>query len=194
MTAIITPHELHDRVLRGDSIELIDVRTPAEFREVHVAFARNFPLDRLDPVALAARKGEPLYVICRSGSRGRKACETLEAASITVTNVEGGTSAWEQAGLPVVRGKKAISLERQVRIVIGLCVLIGSALTFFVHPYWIALPAFFGGGLIFSGVTDFCGLTLILGRMPWNQAGGPDAAASAQGAANSAKSTETCCR
>ena len=169
----IRPQELAELRQSGRNVELIDVRTPVEFREVHVDFARNVPLDRLDPEEIRRGRngsaGEPLYVICRSGSRARQACEKLAATGMNVVNVEGGTSAWDAAGLPVVRGKKAISLERQVRIAAGVLVLVGSALGFFVHPYWIALPAFVGAGLVFAGVTDTCGMAMILARMPWNQ-------------------------
>ena len=168
----ISPKQLHDLVQSGNSVELIDVRTPVEYREIHVGFARNVPLDQLDVAQLAAgRKGaEPLYVICRSGSRGKQACEKILAAGYTnVVNVEGGTQAWDQAGLPVVRGQKAISLERQVRIAAGSLVLIGSALGAFVSPYWIGLSAFVGAGLTFAGITDTCGMGMILARMPWNQ-------------------------
>lgn len=167
----ITPQELHQRWQSGAVVDLIDVRTPVEFREVHAAPARNIPLDQLDPAALAAahRNGEPLYVICRSGNRGRQACEQLAAAGLNVVNVAGGTLAWEQAGLPVVRGKKAISLERQVRIAAGFLVLVGSGLALLVHPYWAALSAFVGAGLMFAGITDACGMALVLARMPWNQ-------------------------
>ena len=92
----------------------------------------------------------------------------------------------------MTRGKKSISLERQVRIAIGLLVLIGSALTQFAHPYWLGLPAFMGAGLIFSGITDFCGLALILGRMPWNQvAVGP---AAKHDSPTADCSTKSCCR
>jgi len=174
MTVSIAPAELSQLRRAGGAVDLIDVRTPTEFREVHVDFARNVPLDRLDPKAIvAARNGrasEPLYVICQSGSRGKQACGKLSTAGLKVVNVEGGTLAWVAAGLPVIRGKKAISLERQVRITIGALVLASSMLAAFVHPYWIGLAAFMGGGLIFSGITDFCGLALILARMPWNQA------------------------
>ena len=115
------------------------MRTPVEYREVHAADARNVPLDRLDPAAvMQARNGiedEPLYLICRSGSRGRQACEKFLAAGFTnVVNVEGGTLACVEAGLPVVRGKKAISLERQVRIAAGSLVLLGACLGWLVHP------------------------------------------------------------
>lgn len=169
----ITPAQLHERVQRGETVELIDVRTPAEFESVHVTFARNVPLDRLNPAQLAAeRRGHdrPLYVICRSGSRGNQACEKLLGAGLTgLVNVEGGTMAWEQAGFPVIRGRQTISLERQVRIAAGSLVLIGTALGFFVHPYWFGLCGFVGAGLVFAGVTDTCGMGLMLARMPWNQ-------------------------
>jgi hypothetical protein len=73
------------------------------------------------------------------------------------------------AGLPVVRGKKAVSLERQVRITAGSLVLIGAILGWFVHPYWNGLSAFIGAGLAFAGITDTCGMGMMLARMPWNQ-------------------------
>ena len=172
MTKTIAPEELAKQQRSGKVVDLVDVRTPVEFREVHVDFARNIPLSEFDVASLAREHHEsdaPLYVICRSGNRAGQACEKLAAAGIPAVSVEGGTLAWDAAGLPVVRGKKAMSLERQVRILIGSIVLVSSLLAYFVHPYWIGLTAFFGGGLIFSGITDFCGLALILARMPWNQ-------------------------
>jgi rhodanese-related sulfurtransferase len=169
----ISPRQLADLYKNGQ-IDLIDVRTPVEFRELHATDARNVPLDRLDPVALMqARNGskdEPLYLICRSGSRGRQACEKFLAAGFThVVNVEGGTLAWAEGGLPVVRGQKAISLERQVRIAAGLLVLLGVLLGWLVHPAFVGLAAFVGAGLVFAGITDTCGMGMLLARMPWNQ-------------------------
>jgi rhodanese-related sulfurtransferase len=169
----ISPKQLYDLVQAGQHVELIDVRTPVEFREVHVGCARNVPLDQLDTTKIAAGRDEsglPLYVICRSGNRGRQACEKFLAAGyINVVNVDGGTQAWDQAGLAVVRGKKSMSLERQVRIAAGSLVLIGSLLSYFAHPYWMGLSAFVGAGLVFAGVTDTCGMGMMLARMPWNQ-------------------------
>ena len=171
----IKPHELAGLRSSEQVIDLIDVRTPLEYREIHANPARSVPLDRLDPRAvMEARNGtrhEPLYMICRSGSRGRQACEAFQAAGFSnVVNVEGGTLAWEQAGLPVVRGKKAVSLERQVRIAAGSLVMLGTALGAFMHPAFLGLPAFVGAGLVFAGVTDTCGMGMILARMPWNRA------------------------
>jgi rhodanese-related sulfurtransferase len=172
--AVVTPAKFAELCENGKKIDLIDVRTAVEYREVHVEIARNVPLDELDPAALMhARKGsahEPLYVICRSGGRGKQACEKfLNAGFSNVVNVEGGTMACIEAGLPVSRGKKAISLERQVRIAAGSLVLLGAILGWFVHPAFIGLSAFVGAGLLFAGVTDTCGMGMILSRMPWNK-------------------------
>lgn len=180
----INPQQLAELRKCNGKLDLIDVRTPVEFREVHVEFARNVPLDRLDPAALMqSRSGsndQPVYLICRSGSRGRQACEKFLAAGFTnVVNVEGGTLACVEGGLPVIRGKKTITLERQVRIAAGLLVLIGALLGLLVHPVFIGLSIFVGAGLVFAGVTDTCGMGMMLARMPWNQV--KDASASCCG-------------
>jgi rhodanese-related sulfurtransferase len=170
----ITPSELAVRQKEGAEIELIDVRTPVEFREVHARGARNIPLDQLDPAAvMQSRQGaadEPLYLICRAGGRGQQACEKfLQAGYPNVLNVAGGTQAWEAAGLPVVRDRKVISLERQVRIAAGLLVVAGALLSWLLHPAFALLSAFVGAGLVFAGVTNTCGMGLLLARMPWNK-------------------------
>ncbi|AGA24876.1 rhodanese-like domain-containing protein [Singulisphaera acidiphila] len=170
----IRPTELEELRRRGNPVDLIDVRTPAEYREVHAEPARLVPLETLDPRAIMEARDTPtdatVYTICRSGSRGRSAAEKFHAAGFTnVVNVEGGTLAWEQAGLPVVRGEKTVSLERQVRIAAGSLVVLGTALGAFVHPGFLGLAAFVGAGLVFAGVTDTCGMGMILARMPWNR-------------------------
>ena len=170
----LSPRKLEELCKEGKKIDLIDVRTPVEFREVHVEIAQNVPLDRLDPAAVMKTRqacaDEPLYVLCRSSSRGQQACEKFRVAGFpNVVNVEGGTMACVEAGLPIVRGKKAISLERQVRIAAGSLVLLGALLGWLVHPALVGLSAFVGAGLVFAGITDTCGMGMILARMPWNQ-------------------------
>ena len=163
---------LADR-LRAGGVTLIDVRTPAEFREGHAVGARNVPLGDLDPAAFETGD-EPVYCICKSGNRSQSACASLRRAGRAAIGVDGGTEAWAAAGLPVERaagaGRRAISLERQVRIAAGALALAGAALAFFVHLYWVALPAFVGAGLVFAGLTDTCGMGLMLAKMPWNRA------------------------
>ena len=158
------------------NVDLIDVRMPTEYREVHAEGAVNFPLDSLDPKAIASSLGadesKPVYVICKSGNRSKKAAQKfLDAGINNVVNVDGGTMAWVDAGLPAVRGKKSVSLERQVRILAGFLTLLGAVLGFFVHPYFIGLSAFIGAGLMFAGITDTCGMGMMLSKMPWNQCG-----------------------
>ncbi len=162
---------------RAGRIDLIDVRMPTEYREVHAEGAKNYPLDVLDPKAIATarngRSAEPLYVICKSGNRSSKAVQKfLDAGIENVVNVEGGTTAWDTAGLPVKHGKKAISLDRQVRIAAGSLVFAGAALGYFVDPYFIGLSAFVGAGLVFAGITDTCGMGMMIAKMPWNRCQG----------------------
>lgn len=157
------------------AVDLIDVRTPAEFREVHAVMARNVPLDVLDAQKVMAdrsgRLNEPIYVICKSGGRSSQACQRfIDGGFSNVVNVEGGTTAWESAGLPVERGRKTISLERQVRICAGLITLIGSlAAMVSGNVYLAGIPAFIGAGLTFAGITDTCGMGMMLAKMPWNR-------------------------
>lgn len=174
----ISAGQLAELCRSGKAIDLIDVRTPVEFREVHVANARNVPLDQLNPATLMSNRNgmanEPMYIICRSGGRGKQACEKFLAAGYAnVINVDGGTMACVAEGLAVFRGKKAISLERQVRIAAGALVLTGVALGWFVHEAFLGLAAFIGAGLVFAGITDTCGMGMMLARMPWNQIGSP---------------------
>ena len=167
--AAIAPQELADRRAAGEKIELIDVRTPAEFAEVHIDFAHNVPLDQLRPDSVSRGHAGPIYVICRSGGRGRQAREKLQAAGLNAVNVEGGTAAWEAAGLPVIRSGAQMSLERQVRIGAGSLVVLGVALGALVHPAFYALAGFVGAGLVFAGATDWCGMGMLLAKLPWNR-------------------------
>jgi rhodanese-related sulfurtransferase len=171
----IRPADLKDLLESRPSLVLLDVRTPVEFAEVHLPQARNVPLDVLAPNALvrmgALSKNDPVYLLCRTGARAEKAAEKFAKAGFEDSIVvEGGTLAWSEAELPVERGKaRVISLERQVRIAAGLLVLTGVLLGYFVNPWFIGLSAFVGAGLVFAGVTDFCGMGLLLAKLPWNK-------------------------
>lgn len=171
------PAEVAARRSRGPDALLIDVRTPVEYAEVHAEGARLIPLDALDPRAVMAGRNDspdqPVFVICKSGGRSAKAVDKFRAAGFAnVLSVEGGTAAWEQAGLPVVRGTgKVMSLERQVRVAAGSLVLLGALLGWTVHPAFYVLSAFVGAGLVFAGLTDWCGMGMLLARMPWNRRG-----------------------
>ena len=154
-----------------NSIPLIDVRTPAEYESVHAKGAVNHPMESLDLAKIPCSKEEEIHVICQSGGRSMKVCQKLEGAGFTnLVNVDGGTSAWHAAGLPVVEGKKVISLERQVRIASGSLVVIGVLVGQFVHPSGFGLSGLIGAGLVFSAVTNTCGMGMMIAKMPWNRA------------------------
>ena len=170
----IVPVELQ-MLQEAGVVEVIDVRTPVEFQEVHAAVvSSNVPLASLDPDELMHNRKlsvkEPIYMICRSGDRSRIACLMFHAAGYNnVVNIEGGTVAWEAAGYPVNRGAKIVSLERQVRMLASSLVVIGVMLAWLIHPAFVFLSAFVGAGLVFAGATDTCGMGMLLARMPWNQ-------------------------
>ena len=127
-------------------------------------------MESLDADALPFGKDDTLHLICQSGGRSAMACQKLETAGYeAVVNLEGGTSAWQAAGFPVVEGKKAMSLERQVRIAAGSLIVIGAAIGYFVHPGGFGLSAFVGAGLVFAGLTDTCAMGMMIAKMPWNQ-------------------------
>ncbi len=167
----ITPGEFDKASADSGGGTLVDVRTPAEFQQIHAPEALNIPLDQLDAQGFAAERGDngPVFVICRSGNRSKTAAEKLVAAGVDAVSVEGGMPAWEQAGLSVVRGKATVSLERQVRIAAGAIVLAGTAMSWLAGPAWMIIPGFIGAGLLYSGLTDTCGMAMVLARMPWNR-------------------------
>lgn len=171
----ISPQELHRKMDLGIPLAVIDVRTPVEYRHIHIPRAVLEPLDSIDPNRIAQRYSPqaPLYVICQSGARAKQAILQLEKAGVRdCVLVEGGTAGWVQAGLPVERGPgTCISLERQVRIAAGALVLTGTLLGMFWNRLILGLPAFVGAGLLFAGVTDTCGMGMLLARMPWNRTG-----------------------
>lgn len=168
---MIPPIELQNLLAAQPGLPLLDVRTPVEFAEIHVPQARNVPLDQLQPGTLQLLKDQPVYLLCRSGQRAAKAAEKFaKAGFLQPVVVTGGTLAWIDANLPVIRGQsKVISLERQVRIAAGALVLTGVLLGWFVHRGFYGVAAFVGAGLVFAGVTDFCGMGLLLAKLPWNR-------------------------
>ena len=167
--------QLNAEIQSGKRVSLIDVRTPAEYGEVHIPGSQLMPLDRLDAAAVKSASSDEgqCVLICRSGKRAEQAYQKLHAAGCgNLVILDGGVAAWESAGLPVERGAKAMSLERQVRIAAGSLVLLGVILGTWVHPGFYGLSAFVGAGLIFAGVTDWCGMAMVLAKMPWNQRSG----------------------
>jgi rhodanese-related sulfurtransferase len=163
--------EVKSGMERGE-ITLIDVREPSEFAGERIPGAKLMPLSKFDPSSLPkVRDGCKIVLHCRTGSRSAKAAQRLlEAGHEAAYQLQGGIDAWKQAGLPTERDAKApISILRQVQITAGSLVLIGLILGFAVSPWFFLLSGFVGAGLVFAGVTDTCGMAMLLANMPWNR-------------------------
>ncbi len=166
MPSSITVAELRSQ---STQFQLIDVRSASEFAAGHIPGAVNIPMDQIE-ARLQDLPSRPLLLVCQMGKRARMTAALLEPCQRPMAILEGGTAAWIQEGLPVVRTTKTRwSLERQVRLGAGLLVLLGVVLALTLHPYWLALSAFAGLGLTFAGLTDLCPMAEILERMPWNR-------------------------
>lgn len=157
----------------GKRVALIDVRTAVEHDEMHIAGSVLMPLDRLDPAAVrnAAAGTDQCVLICHSGKRAEQAYQKLKAAGCTdIVILENGVSGWESAGLPVNRGeRRRLPLMRQVQLVIGMVTLAGAVLALTVDKNFALIPAVFGAGLTLAGATGWCGLAMVMSRMPWNK-------------------------
>ena len=178
----LTPEAVRDRLAGGDV--LVDVRAPDEFARERIAQACCVPLDRL---ARGDRTGLPsgaaVIFYCRSGNRTRLGAATLAACAAGDAYIlEGGLDAWKRAGLPVQADPgQPLELARQVQITAGGLVLAGTLAGAWLSPWFLLLPGFVGGGLMFAGLSGFCGMARVLMRMPWNgRFQGASPAASAQ--------------
>lgn len=158
----------------GQDCLVLDVRTGVEHKADALAQPHlHVPLQELDAAAFLKQHAidpeKPLYVLCRGGKRASVAAASFRAAGHQNTHViEGGILACEAAGVAINK-RACMTLERQVRIAAGSLVLLGVALGAYVSPYGYALSGLVGAGLVFAGVTDRCGLALLLAQAPWNR-------------------------
>lgn len=170
LPATLAPADLYQRLLAGERLQLVDVREAAEFAGLRIGLADLVPLAELERRAGELERDKPIVCLCRSGQRSGQAARKLAALGFRqVSQLDGGLMAWEEAGLPLERDAKAPwALERQVRLAAGLLVLTGLSLSLLWEPA-IALTWFVGGGLVFAAITDWCGMGLLLAKMPWNR-------------------------
>lgn len=168
---VIQPQELDELMAARADIRLIDVRTPGEFERAHISAAYNVPLDALSEHAaeIATDTQRHFVLICQSGARARKAEEALRASGLTRLHVlDGGMNGWLAANKAARFGPKRMSLDRQVRIAAGAIGAVGGTLALLVNPWFAILPILVGAGLVFAGVTDTCGMAMVLSRLPYN--------------------------
>ncbi len=159
------------RWLDEDKAVLIDIREPDEHAREHIAGSRLVPLSGFDAADFPGDRDKIAVFHCNSGNRTcTLASQVLGLGFAEIYHLEGGLQAWKSAGLPVERNPRApISIMRQVQITAGSLVLLGIVLAALVSPWFAALSAFVGAGLVFAGASGTCALASILGLMPWNR-------------------------
>lgn len=173
----ISPVELTRRLDGEPRAVVLDVRSPAEYRAGHIPGARLLPVDELSTTTVAdvvdgadIGADNPLYITCHAGQRAEKAARWLRDAGVEhLALVQGGTEAWQKAGLPIQRCNSALSLDRQVQIAVGSLVILKVLFGFTVHDVFFLAAAAIGAGLVTAGLTRWCGMAQLMARMPWNR-------------------------
>ena len=152
------------------TVAFINVCTPDEYAAKHIDGVKSMPLDDLASRVAELSDKKTIYVHCRSGNRSRRAIESLEQLGVQaeLVNVEGGIMAWEAAGLKTASTSSTLPMTQQVFVAAGSLILLGVGLTLWRGIGFLIIPGFIGAGLLFAGVTGWCGMAMLLSKMPWN--------------------------
>lgn len=166
----ITVDELKSKIDSGEDVQLVDVRSPAEYLSSRVTGAQLLPMTHFDQLAPSLDKQRAVYTLCGGGSRAKAFCEKLDILGFNSVVIEGGMRKWEKQGYPVERAANVPwSIERQTRFGAGLFVFLGVVLGVTVHPGFSYFAGFVGLGLMIAGASNFCGMAMALEKMPWNK-------------------------
>ncbi|BFM40866.1 rhodanese-like domain-containing protein [Synechocystis sp. LKSZ1] len=159
------------QLIEQDSVVLVDVREPLEYAGERIADAKLMPLSQFRPQELPWAAGKSLVLYCQSSHRSGQALKQAQNfGEEGVLHLQGGLTAWKQAGFPTIKRKNApISIMRQVQIIAGTLVLTGTILGALVSPYFLLLSGFVGAGLTFAGLSGTCMMANLLGKLPYNQ-------------------------
>jgi rhodanese-related sulfurtransferase len=172
-----TMHEVEATTLkgwmeRGEAI-LIDVREPPEYATEHIPGARLLPLSTFDSTQVPQEAGKKVVLHCVMGMRSAQAGQKLlDAGYTTVYNFRGGVQAWKEAGYTTAQSQRTpLSLPRQVQIVSGSLVLLGTVLGAVVSPWFLLLSGIIGADMVYAGARDTCGMAMLLAQLPSNRHG-----------------------
>lgn len=167
----VSPELLATWLDAGDTV-LVDVREDFEHAEERIDAAMHHPLSKFDPETIRQAVGDKRVVFhCRSGKRSADAAGRFRQGDEAVFSLAGGIEAWKAQGRGVVKsaGAPRLPVMRQVQIVAGGLVALGVLLGVIVSPWFLILSGFVGCGLMFAGITGWCGMALLLAAMPWNR-------------------------
>ncbi|MXO65485.1 DUF2892 domain-containing protein [Altererythrobacter endophyticus] len=161
----ISPEKAEELCRNG--AKLVDIRGSDEHVRAHIPGSRNIPLDQLGPL----EGDEPVIFHCRTGMRTGSNAEKLAlCCNGNGYLLDGGIDRWKAEGMPVTEDRsQPLPIMRQVQITAGTLILIGVLLAAFVAPGFIWLSGFVGAGLLFAGLSGWCGMATLLSAMPWNR-------------------------
>jgi rhodanese-related sulfurtransferase len=147
---------------------LVDIRDNEEHARQRIDGARHHPLNALTTLDGVSA---PIIFHCRAGRRTADNAARLRAATQNEAYIlEGGIEAWKHAGLPVVEDRsQPLEMGRQVQIAAGSLIVLGVILGSGVAPQFYGLSGLVGAGLIFAGLSGWCGMARLLELMPWNR-------------------------
>lgn len=168
----VTP-EIAAEWVRSGEARLVDVREDFEHASEAIHGSEHVPLSKFDAGAVQHKCGGVRAVFyCRSGNRSLDAAERFSEVGNEAFSLRGGLAGWKATGRPVRRSEGAPRLDvmRQVQVVAGSLVVLGVVLGVLVSPWALVLSGFVGCGLVFAGISGWCGMARLLGAMPWNKA------------------------
>jgi rhodanese-related sulfurtransferase len=159
------------RLMDERGATLVDIREPMEHARESIPGARLMPLSTFEASNFAA-DCPPVIFHCQGGNRTAANENRLTACGAPeIYLLEGGIRAWKEAGFPTALDRsRPIDIMRQVQIAAGSLVLVGLVLAALLSPWFAAISAFVGAGLVFAGVSGWCGMAKLLALMPWNRA------------------------
>ncbi len=174
MIKSVSTQEFKNILQNNRNTVVLDVRTKLECRTecLDTAFI-HIPLHEIDGSKLknefSKKIGEnPVYILCRSGGRAMKAAEEIAPyVDGDVFVIDGGMIGCAAENIPTNK-QNTISLERQVRVAAGAMIFLGVVMGATLSPALYMICAVIGAGLFFAGITDKCGMALVLARAPWN--------------------------
>ena len=168
--SLVSPKKAFQKLAEPNSI-LLDVRTDQELKAVSPKLdnLKHVPLQSLSSSLASLSNQMSYYVLCRSGHRAIMAATILMQKGFPkVAVIDGGLNAWQKENLPTRKTKTAVAIERQVRIMAGSLILIGSLLCL-LNIWFVIIPLWVGAALVFAGVSDTCLMARLLMKLPYNR-------------------------
>lgn len=162
------------RALLAQGAALIDIREPDEHARENIAEAHLLSLSAIENGDLLGpfEDYDTVIFYCQSGTRTAQNAQKLAqaVAPAKVFILDGGLNGWKKTGEAILKDRsQPLPIMRQVQIVAGTLILIGVILGYSVHQAFFLISGFVGAGLLFAGVSGFCGMARLLGVMPWNR-------------------------